>query len=78
MIIFPNKRAVRNYLNSLKLIQAKKNIKTFSLEPIITISEFEEKAIIIENGLSLPNSILRELIFHSVVQSLKNRKNLKY
>ena len=76
MIIFPNKRAVRNYLNSLKLIQAKKNIKTFSLEPIITISEFEEKAIIIKNGLSLPNSILRELIFHSVVQSLKIEKTL--
>lgn len=66
MIIFTNKRAVRNYIKSL-------DSKNQKIEHLITIDEFNQKAIYID-GFKKPNKIEREIIFNSVVKELKGEK----
>lgn len=69
MIVFTNHRAIRNYLKLKKV----ENVTSQKLEQIMTISEFNQKAIVI-NGYKNISSIEREIIFNSVVKNLKTEK----
>jgi ATP-dependent helicase/nuclease subunit B len=71
LIIFTNRRAIRSYLESKK-----SEAKTLKLDHLITIRDFNRRAIFVE-GFKNISSIERDYIFNEVVRELEMERVFK-